>query len=41
MKRFFIATIDDLSQGLRINYIRRFRKLTQDDVSNELGLIGS
>lgn len=41
MKRFFIATIDDLSQGSRINYIRRFRKLTQDDVLNELGLIGS
>ena len=37
MKKFFIAIINELSQGSRINYIRRFRRLTQDDVSNELG----
>ena len=30
----------DLSQGSRIAFVRQFRLLTQDDVSNKLGLIG-
>ena len=32
--------LDDLSQGSRIAYIRQFRNLSQDDVSDSLGLIG-
>ena len=32
--------LDDLSQGSRIAYIRQFRNLTQDDVSDSLGLTG-
>ena len=32
--------LDDLSQGSRISYIRQFRNLSQDDVSDSLGLIG-
>ena len=32
--------LDDLSQGLRIAYIRQFRNLSQDDVSDSLGLTG-
>ena len=32
--------LDDLSQGLRISYIRQFRSLSQDDVSDSLGLTG-
>lgn len=30
----------DLSQGLRIAFVRQFRFLTQDDVSDKLGLTG-
>ena len=30
----------DLSQGSRIAFVRQFRFMTQDDVSNKLGLIG-
>ena len=32
--------LDDLSQGSRIAYIRQFRYLSQDDVSDSLGLTG-
>ena len=32
--------LDDLFQGSRIAYIRQFRNLTQDDVSDSLGLTG-
>ena len=32
--------LDDLSQGSRIAYIRQFRNLSQDDVSDSLGLTG-
>ena len=32
--------LDDLSQGSRIAYIRKFRNLSQDDVSDSLGLTG-
>ena len=32
--------LDDLSQGSRIAFIRQFRNLTQDDVSDSLGLTG-
>ena len=32
--------LDGLSQGSRIAYIRQFRNLSQDDVSDSLGLIG-
>ena len=32
--------LDDLSQGSRISYIRQFRSLSQDDVSDSLGLTG-
>ena len=30
----------DLSQGSRIAYVRQFRLLSQDDISNKLGLTG-
>ena len=36
----FMPILDDLSQGSRIAYIRQFRNLTQDDVSDSLGLTG-
>ena len=32
--------LKDLTQGSRITFIRSFRKLTQDDVSEKLGLVG-
>ncbi len=32
--------LKDLSQGSRIAFIRQFRLLTQDDVSDRLGLTG-
>jgi len=32
--------LKDLSQGSRIAFARQFRSMTQDDVSNRLGLIG-
>ena len=35
-----IPILDDLSQGSRIAYIRQFRNLSQDDVSDSLGLTG-
>ena len=37
---YSMPMIDDLSQGSRIAYIRQFRFLTQDDVSDSLGLTG-
>ena len=36
---YSMPILDDLSQGSRIAYIRQFRNLTQDDVSDSLGLI--
>lgn len=36
----FMPILDDLSQGSRIAYIRQFRNLSQDDVSDSLGLTG-
>lgn len=30
----------DLSQGSRIAYVRQFRMMSQDDISNKLGLTG-
>ena len=33
-------TLDDLSQGSRIKFIRVFRHLTQDNVSDDLGITG-
>ena len=33
-------TLDDLSQGSRIKFIRIFRHLTQDNVSDDLGITG-
>lgn len=32
--------LKDLSQGSRIDFIRQFRLMTQDDVSDRLGLTG-
>lgn len=32
--------LDDLSQGARISFVRQFRLMTQDDVSDRLGLTG-
>mgnify|MGYP004457922243 CR=1 FL=1 len=32
--------LKDLSQGSRIAFVRQFRFLTQDDVSDKLGLTG-
>lgn len=32
--------LKDLSQGSRIAFIRQFRLMTQDDVSDKLGLTG-
>ena len=32
--------LKDLSQGSRIAFIRQFRKMTQDDVSDKLGITG-
>jgi len=32
--------LDDLSQGSRIKFIRIFRHLTQDNVSDDLGITG-
>lgn len=37
---YSMPILDDLSQGSRIAYIRQFRNLSQDDVSDSLGLIG-
>ena len=37
---YSMPILDDLSQGLRIAYIRQFINLTQDDVSDSLGLTG-
>ena len=37
---YSMPILDDLSQGSRIAYIRKFRFLTQDDVSDSLGLTG-
>ena len=37
---YSMTILDDLSQGSRIAYIRQFRNLTQDDVSDSLGLTG-
>ena len=37
---YSMPILDDLSQGSRIAYIRQFRFLTQDDVSDSLGLTG-
>ena len=34
------SQLKDLTQGSRITFIRSFRKLTQDDVSEKLGLVG-
>lgn len=33
-------TLTDLSQGSRISFVRQFRRMSQDDVSTELGLTG-
>ena len=33
-------TLDDLSQGSRIKFIRIFRHLTQDNISDDLGITG-
>lgn len=33
-------TLDDLSQGSRIKFIRIFRHLTQDNISEDLGITG-
>ena len=35
---YSMPILDDLLQGSRIAYIRQFRNLTQDDVSDSLGL---
>ena len=32
--------LKDMSQGSRIAFARQFRLMTQDDVSNKLGLTG-
>ena len=32
--------LDDLSQGSRIAFVREFRQMTQDNVSDKLGLTG-
>ena len=32
--------LNDLSQGSRIAFVRQFRFMTQDDVSDKLGLTG-
>ena len=37
---YSMPILDNLSQGARIAYIRQFRFLTQDDVSDSLGLSG-
>ena len=37
---YSMPILDDLSQGSRIAYIRQFRYLSQDDVSDSLGLTG-
>ncbi len=37
---YSMPILDDLSLGSRIAYIRQFRNLSQDDVSDSLGLIG-
>ena len=37
---YSMPILDDLSQGLRIAYIRQFRNLSQDNVSDSLGLTG-
>ena len=37
---YSIPILDNLSQGSRIAYIRQFRNLSQDDVSDSLGLTG-
>ena len=37
---YSMPILDDLSQGSRIAYIRQFRNLSQDDVSDSLGLTG-
>ena len=33
-------TLDDLSQGSRIKFIRIFRHLTQDNIFDDLGITG-
>ena len=37
---YSVPILDDLSQGSRIAYIRQFRNLSQDDVSDSLELTG-
>jgi len=37
---YFRPKLDDLSQGSRIKFIRIFRYLTQDNVSDDLGITG-
>lgn len=32
--------LENLSQGARIAFVRQFRRFTQEEVSNKLGLIG-
>ena len=37
---FYRPTLYDLSQGSRIKFIRYFRGLTQDNISDDLGITG-
>ena len=37
---YFRPELDDLSQGSRIKFIRIFRHLTQDNISDDLGITG-
>ena len=37
---YFRPKLDDLSQGSRIKFIRIFRHLTQDNLSDDLGITG-
>ena len=37
---YSMPILDDLSQGSRISYIKQFRFLSQDDVSDSFGLTG-
>ena len=37
---YFRPELDDLSQGLKIKFIRGFRHLTQDNISEDLGITG-
>lgn len=41
MKMYYAKpNLKNLSQGARLEYIRRFRHMDQDNISNKLGLTG-